>query len=252
MADWDKDKPADNDLISQYPQNERDARDAVRSNFGVDHRNTDDADVGKHELLQLLAQTTPTAAAGQGHFYTKDTGSGQIELFHQDESGNETQITDRGLSAQPFEAGTKCVFYQASAPTGWTQDTSVNDRVLRIVSGSGGGTGGSWTISGLGQGNLSVDGHQLSISEIPSHNHGGGNHSHAQRGDPTTTGATNSVKENTDGSGTINNLNNTAGSGTIISTEGGDGSHSHGLSGSPDQDGTWRPSHIDVIVASKD
>ena len=35
------------------------------------------------------------------------------------------------------------IFYQASAPSGWTQDTSLNDYGLRVVSGSGGGTTGS-------------------------------------------------------------------------------------------------------------
>jgi len=37
--------------------------------------------------------------------------------------------------------GTVSVFYQASAPTGWTQDTTHNDKALRIVSGTGGGFG---------------------------------------------------------------------------------------------------------------
>jgi hypothetical protein len=41
-------------------------------------------------------------------------------------------------------SGTKMVFFQASAPTGWTQDTTNhNDKALRVVSGAGGGNGGS-------------------------------------------------------------------------------------------------------------
>lgn len=43
-------------------------------------------------------------------------------------------------------SGTKCIFYQSSAPTGWTRDTStsaLNDAAIRIVtSGSGAGTTG--------------------------------------------------------------------------------------------------------------
>lgn len=96
MSDWDQSNPTDSSLISQYPQNERDARDAVRANFSINHHATDDSDVGKHEVIELLANATPTAVAGQGNFYTKDTGSGEIELFHQDEDGNETQLTERG------------------------------------------------------------------------------------------------------------------------------------------------------------
>jgi hypothetical protein len=39
--------------------------------------------------------------------------------------------------------GSVKLFYQAAAPTGWTQNTSHNDKALRCVSGTGGGSGGS-------------------------------------------------------------------------------------------------------------
>ena len=44
-----------------------------------------------------------------------------------------------------FPSGTRMVFAQASAPTGWTQDTSdaANNRMLRVVITGGGATGGS-------------------------------------------------------------------------------------------------------------
>lgn len=48
-----------------------------------------------------------------------------------------------------FTAGTTMLFYAASAPTYWTQVTSLNDRLVRVVSGTGTGLGGSWTITGL-------------------------------------------------------------------------------------------------------
>jgi len=44
------------------------------------------------------------------------------------------------LSAPP---GTRLVFYQAAAPTGWTLDTTNNDYMLRVVSSNGGGKGGT-------------------------------------------------------------------------------------------------------------
>ncbi|MDR7537419.1 MAG: hypothetical protein QN183_13770 [Armatimonadota bacterium] len=46
-------------------------------------------------------------------------------------------------------AGSRTVFVQAAAPAGWVQDTSVADRMVRLVAGSRGPQGGSWTISGL-------------------------------------------------------------------------------------------------------
>ena len=35
------------------------------------------------------------------------------------------------------------VFYQSAAPTGWSQSTAHNDKALRVVSGAGGGSGGT-------------------------------------------------------------------------------------------------------------
>lgn len=53
-------------------------------------------------------------------------------------------------AAATFPAGTRLLFHQAAAPTGWTKQTTVNDAVLRVVSGTtGGGTGGSLAFSAL-------------------------------------------------------------------------------------------------------
>lgn len=43
--------------------------------------------------------------------------------------------------------GAVMVFYQASAPTGWTKLTTQNDKALRVVSGSGGVAGGTHALS---------------------------------------------------------------------------------------------------------
>lgn len=49
-----------------------------------------------------------------------------------------TSLTSRyGVIPQSSVA----VFYQAAAPTGWTQSTAHNDKALRVVSGTGGGFG---------------------------------------------------------------------------------------------------------------
>ena len=47
--------------------------------------------------------------------------------------GGDTILTTS--SSVGFASGTKVVFAQASAPTGWTQDTTHNDKALRVVSG---------------------------------------------------------------------------------------------------------------------
>jgi hypothetical protein len=139
-------------------------------------------------------------------------------------------------------AGTKMVFAQATAPTGWTQDTSVNDRVMRVVSGSGGGVGGSWTISGLTVGDTA-----LTIAQMPLHGH-------AMRHKTNVEGQTGS-----DNSGPIVTRNMSAvtepawtgapgdAAGQSIGGTGGGQAHTHGLS----SNGAWRPNYVDVIVASR-
>lgn len=96
MADWDTANPLDNSIVSQFPANERAQRAAQVTNFGVDHHETNDADVGKHDKVTMLQQgSDPTAAAGQGVAYTKAV-SGVTELFHRDSAGNVVQVTDVG------------------------------------------------------------------------------------------------------------------------------------------------------------
>jgi len=68
-------------------------------------------------------------------------------------------------------SGTPMVFVQATAPVGWTQDTSQNDRMLRVVSGAGAGMGG--TVSPI---TLSHD-HGNTGNEA-SHTHNRNNHTH--------------------------------------------------------------------------
>ena len=92
-------------------------------------------------------------------------------------------------------SGTRLLFHNSTAPTGWTKDTSIDDSALRVVSGtpgSGGSTGftsalGSPSVSGSvslsgepGTGNLStsitgnvnIGSTTLSASQMPSHKHG--------------------------------------------------------------------------------
>ena len=59
-----------------------------------------------------------------------------------------TSYTGNGAGltgVEPFPSGTKQIFYQASAPTGWTQDTAaaLSQSVMAVTTGTGGGTGGS-------------------------------------------------------------------------------------------------------------
>jgi hypothetical protein len=78
------------------------------------------------------------------------------------------------------------VFLQSSAPTGWSKSTTHNNKTLRVVSGTGGGSGGSLSFTSsfptslktVSVSNVPVSGtvgnHTLTISQLPSHGHGNG------------------------------------------------------------------------------
>ena len=129
------------------------------------------------------------------------------------------------LGASPFPAGTKMLFAQASAPTGWTKDTTHNDKSLRVVSGTGGGSGGSVAFSTV-FGRTAVDGSSLSIAQLANHSH--------------TVGIS-----TTQTSGSALYKNGSSASSTYASSAVGSGStHTHGID--------LRVQYIDVIIASKD
>lgn len=87
--------------------------------------------------------------------------------------------TTQTTAAQSIPSGTKTNFFQAAAPTGWTQCTTYTCYSMRIVNGTGGGTGGSvnFTTAFASQtpaGTISggaVAATTLSTCQIPSHAH---------------------------------------------------------------------------------
>ena len=79
-------------------------------------------------------------------------------------------LTMSSRTVDAFPAGTCIVFAQTAAPTGWTKSVVYNDAALRVVystAGSGGTVGFSTAFSA----NNTVDGHAISIAEMPIHSH---------------------------------------------------------------------------------
>ena len=173
-----------------------------------------------------------------------------------------SRARENATVGEEFASGTKMVFNQTAAPTGWTKVTSSNDVALRVVSGTV-GTGGSvaFTTAFASQtpaGSVSVSGtvgatsvsgtvgaRTLSTSEIPSHTHtstgglsvGSGGHAYSQ--------AYNRVKLNT----------GSAGGGGSHNHSFSGGSHNHSFSGSGTFTGTainLAVQYVDVIIATKD
>jgi len=164
-------------------------------------------------------------------------------------------------STAVFASGTRMIFHQTAAPTGWTKDTSHNDKALRITSGTV-GTGGtvafetafaSQTPSGSVSTSISgtVANHTLSVDQIPAHGHsitgtytvdngsgGGGSFPHGSA-------------RSTPGVSIANFLNISA------SNTGGGQAHNHGWSGSASSSFSGSAMNLDVqfvdiIICQKD
>jgi hypothetical protein len=74
------------------------------------------------------------------------------------------------LEGGGFGAGTALLFWQAAAPVGWTKSTTHDDKALRVVSGTGGGSGGSSPFSTV-FGKTATDNMTLDTTKIPAHGH---------------------------------------------------------------------------------
>jgi hypothetical protein len=162
-------------------------------------------------------------------------------------SGN--VLTSNGTawtSAAPsIPSGTVMLFYQAAAPTGWTQVTSFNDYDLRLVSGTGGTTGGTTAYSTVftnqtpsftgSIGTLAGGATTLSTAQMPSHVHS------VAVGNATCSG------------GSFGTTNSSAFSSTS-GAEGSGGSHSHSITGTPSGTVgavTLNVRYANIIICSK-
>ena len=158
--------------------------------------------------------------------------------------------------AERFASGTRMIFHQTAAPTGWTKDTSHNDKALRITSGTV-GTGGtvafetafaSPTPSGSVSTSVSgtVANHTLTTSQIPSHSHSMGSNSRVQLGYDNGTAYSGYWTSNAHGNITYSTQNT-----------GGGGAHNHGWSGSASSSFSGSAINLDVqfvdiIICQKD
>jgi hypothetical protein len=149
-----------------------------------------------------------------------------------------------------FPSGTKMLFQQTAAPTGWTKDTTHDNKALRVVSGTV-GSGGSvaFTTAFASQAvSGSIGNTTLTTSQIPSHTHNlGGNNSTGQgiptRGWDRADGRSICLTDAT------NVQRTSANGGTIIYSEGGGGSHNHTFTGTAIN---LAVQYVDLIIATKD
>jgi len=174
---------------------------------------------GSIDLAHISSQ-----AVDEDNLYISNAGSNGQFLSKQ--TGNNGGLTwaDAGGA---IPSGTVMCFFQSGAPTGWTKVTSQNDKVLRVVSGNGGGTGGATSFSSTAH-NLAVADHTLATSRIPAHSH-----------------SVPAANNNNGGGWKPGNGSNASGIST--GNTGGGSAHGHSVSGS-----ITVPHYIDVILCSYD
>ena len=167
--------------------------------------------------IDLEGTEVKSTGEGGGNKYLREDGDGTCSW----------QTAGGGL-----ESGTKVLFKQAAAPTGWSLDDTITDKsVVRYTrSGSYGADAGSVDLE---TGTSATQGHALSVAELATHSH---SHTHTYSGKSTsnsgssrakTTGMSESCAPSTNSNAT------TAGSGS---------SHSHDI----------ELRYTDMIVATKD
>jgi len=171
---------------------------------------------------------------------------------------------DTVTSTNLLPSGTRLLFHNSSAPTGWTKDTTINDSALRVVSGTPGSGGSAGFASALGSpsvsgsvslsgepgtgnlatsitGNVNIGSTTLSTSQMPSHSHGHRIMGRTNSGAGFANNANKNVVNRNAGIG-----NNTDAVGMLDETTnsvGGSGSHTHNvgsnlsasITGSPDK-----------------
>lgn len=141
--------PADSDQISEGALRIRQTRVDVQERGVVDHSWAGDVEDGTHLKVTFTDPlgAKPPQELDNTYLYTKDV-SATSELFFEDEAGNEVQLTAAG-AVGAFPSTTAMVFYQDTAPTGWTIAAALDEHSVRLTKGSvaggqaGGATGGT-------------------------------------------------------------------------------------------------------------
>jgi len=229
---FDKLKPAGSTKLRLSDDEIRDNWDAIQDalvRMGMKFPTGYGTDAG--ELLvpvfQKQSADPATPAADKAKLYFKTVGS-QPRPYIKDPGGNVKVLAILGEDIIP--SGTKMLFYQDTAPTGWTIQNTLDDKLIYVTKGSAAGgqvggaahTTGSWTISGI-----AANSHVLTIAEMPAHDHfipsqGVGVNAHWYTG------------LSGDGDGTTG-------------ITGGGGGHTHTATHTPG----WRPAAYCMIICSK-
>lgn len=146
-------------------------------------------------------------------------------------------------AAGAFPTGTKMLFQQTAAPTGWTKDTTHNDKALRVVSGtaSSGGTSAFSTVFGK----TATD---SAAADLAAHSHGVTDPGHVHTFSGHTGSEGSGTYPTTPGLSSWSNVTyssaiSSAGTGISVNPAGTGAGHAHGMD--------IRVQYVDLIIATK-
>jgi hypothetical protein len=148
-------------------------------------------------------------------------------------------------AASAIPSGTKMLFQQTAAPTGWTKDTTHNNKALRVVSGTA-STGGSvaFTTAFASQAvSGTVGATTLSEAQMPTHTHSGSTARFRYNNATGASGSGFTVRNPNSGGSLDFNLT------TTITNAGSSNSHNHSFTGTAIN---LAVSYVDLIIATKD
>lgn len=139
--------------------------------------------------------------------------------------------------------GTLMLFQQTAAPTGWTKETTHDNKALRLVSGAAGSGGATAFTSVFASRNISE-------ANMPTHTHSFSATTSSSGAHTHTADAAREQGEDTAGGGT-----NVASNAAVTTSS--NGAHTHTVSGTSGAAGSgtgmdFAVQYVDVIIASKD
>ena len=159
-------------------------------------------------------------------------------------SGQWLPVSGSNVTGTVFPSGTLMLFQQTAAPTGWTKQTTHNDKTLRVVSGTA-SSGGSTAFTSVFTSRTpagTVGNTTLSASQL-------GNHTHAYSAPDTGySGYYSPANPSYKYSPPAFPVPAAQGANTGGINEGSGGAHNHGFTGTAMD---FAVQYVDLIIASK-
>lgn len=157
-----------------------------------------------------------------------------------------TSVTINGVANQGFASGTRIAFWQAAAPTGWTQITTNTDCMMRVVSTAGGGAGGADSPTTMTAANMPSHTHTFTTgTESATHTHADAGHTHpytqaaaagTYQGGPYPVYATGVAANTSTGYASLGTQS---------------ANHTHSGTTAATGSTNWTPKYVDMIICNK-